>query len=975
MAMVGRFFREFSRSLKGWVFLVALVVYTVTLSQDVTMQSLPLTAKVAGWDWQPLASRPVLWLVTLPVKLLPEQYIPVALNFMSAVFAALCLSLLTHSMQLLPWSFPFRRTGREKLVASGATLLAVAWCGFEYNFWLHATAATGETLDLLILAAAVWCLLEYRFRNDLRRDRKHCRWLCAATAIWGVGLAENWAMPIIFPFFIGVIIWICREFFDKPFAKRLGLCLLAGFSVYALVPVINGLSPFSPWTFVEAWRVTLHTTKETLTLIYTGFWRVHPELAGFVMIYLSLPILLPLIRLRTEDVSSAFGADRIQLVLYYLACSTLVLACIWLEFDPTVGPRQIILHQFNWSLALLSFDYFTALSAGFLGGNLVMVMLLYLPNRGLSPEIHPESQKWPQLASQIRRVAFPVVVTLFVACAFALVIRNGPAILLSNSQKLTGFADLAVHSLPPGGGVILGDSAEESILIKDSLVQHRLLSWTVIDAKSLYLPSYRKSVERRSPGFWPVASKNKWLSASDTMLLLEYLAATNRLYCMQPGFNYLYDGLQLKPEKAVFRILPSPRPALPAADFQTNELFWDQAWRDNLQWVAEVCSAAVQAKPPENPSERWLKILKLARVVSYQSVLVGNWSSANLNSWGVELQRAGQLVAAQKRFAQAIALNPNNYAALVNKQCNADLQAGRVLSLTNTTQLAQELGNPTSLFTLVQRYGYIDDPSHCYLMGTTYQHYNLYARAIREFLRARELAPEVPAPGLALIQIYTRQQAYDKVIEVAHQMRQHIDKLSVAKSLNIQLSLEEAKSWLALGNVDNARKLLQPLYANPSDDSQLSKQIYQVALSAGDFNEAIKLVDRQITNHPGDLDLRINRAVALIQFGQGQEALAALDQVLAITNAPLARLNHGIASLKVGLLDVAEADFLQLRPLKIEPFWVNYNLGIIYAQKGDTNQAVVALNFSRNAVPPNSPLRKKAEAALKVLGITADGPK
>ena len=973
MPIIQKCIYELTRTLKGWVFLTALVLYTVTLSGDVTMQSLPLTAKVAGWDWQPLASHPVLWMLTLPFGWLPASIIPVALNFLSAVFAALCLGLLTHIMQLLPWSFPFRPSGHEKVITTVATLLAVVMCGFEFNFWLHATAASGESLDLLLLAAAIWCVMEYRFRNDQRRDRANRRWLNAAAIIWGVGMAENWAMIIDFPVFIGILLWALRlDFFKKRLARNLGLLVLAGFAIYALIPMLNGLSPFSPWSFVKSWHNTLHTTRETISLIYTGFWRVHPELAGFVVIYLSLPLLLPLIRLRSEEAFATVGVERLQLWFYYVACSALVLACLWLEFDPTVGPRQIILKQFNWSLPLLSFDFFTALSAGFLGGNLVMSF--YTKEAEVSPEIHPNWFKVLAIVNQIRRVAFPLALTLFTVFTVALAVRNLPAILGTNSEKLTTFADLAVQSLPPGGGVILGDNAEESILLKDCLARHGLSAWVVLDVKSLYLPEYRNTVARHAPGFWPAELKGKVLSSAEMLHLLQQLSDTNQVYCLQSGFNCFYEGFQLRPEKSIFKLVASPRPALPAGLIETNEVFWDEAWRNRLEKVGKISSAAMAVQQTNTVAERMLAGLKMAPVISYQSVLVGNWSSATLNSWGVELQRAGRLAAARKRFEQALALNPNNYAALVNRQCNYQLQARVVFSLTNATLLAQELGTPTSLFNLVQMYGYIDDPSLGYLIGTTYQQFGLYGQAIREYTRVRELAPEVPAPGLALIQIYSRQQAYDKVIALASEMRRHIDKLSVAESLNIQLSLEEARSWLALGKVAAARQLLQPLYAKLPADRSLASQIFQVALSAGDLDQALKLVERQMAGKPGDVDLQINRAAALIQLGRLPDALSALEQVLAVTNAPLARLNRGLANLRAGNDSAAEADFLKILPLQLEPFWVNYDLGGIATKRGDTNQAAGYFKAARAAVPPGTTQWKKAATALKGLGIAADGP-
>ena len=41
----------------------------------------------------------------------------------------------------------------------------------------------------------------------------------------------------------------------------------------------------------------------------------------------------------------------------------------------------------------------------------------------------------------------------------------------------------------------------------------------------------------------------------------------------------------------------------------------------------------------------------------------------------------GRLAAAQKRFEQALVLNPDNWSAAVDLQCNTNLQAGKKLDL------------------------------------------------------------------------------------------------------------------------------------------------------------------------------------------------------------------------------------------------------------------------------------------------------
>ena len=50
---------NFTRRLPLLVAIGALVLYGVTLSHGVTMNSLSLTAKVAGWDWTPMVGQPL----------------------------------------------------------------------------------------------------------------------------------------------------------------------------------------------------------------------------------------------------------------------------------------------------------------------------------------------------------------------------------------------------------------------------------------------------------------------------------------------------------------------------------------------------------------------------------------------------------------------------------------------------------------------------------------------------------------------------------------------------------------------------------------------------------------------------------------------------------------------------------------------------------------------------------------------------
>src|SRR5580698_3016887 len=80
--------------------LAMLLIYGVTLSREVTLSSLSLTAKLAGWDGAPFNGQPLLWLITLPLRMLPAGWMPVGINFFSATLAALTLGILARSLEL-----------------------------------------------------------------------------------------------------------------------------------------------------------------------------------------------------------------------------------------------------------------------------------------------------------------------------------------------------------------------------------------------------------------------------------------------------------------------------------------------------------------------------------------------------------------------------------------------------------------------------------------------------------------------------------------------------------------------------------------------------------------------------------------------------------------------------------------------------------------------------------------------------------
>ncbi len=185
------------RRLPLFAALAAFILYVCTMGSGVTSNSMPLMAKLAGWDPMPLVGQPLLWLFTLPLHLLPAAAIPLALKLFSAALAGVILWLRARTVQLLPWDHSWE--GANRLALTLPVFLACALCGLEFNFWQEATSSCGELLDLLPLVAVVWLLLEYNVRRQPR-------WLTAAPVIWGLGMAENWLLLLLLPFFVAAVI-------------------------------------------------------------------------------------------------------------------------------------------------------------------------------------------------------------------------------------------------------------------------------------------------------------------------------------------------------------------------------------------------------------------------------------------------------------------------------------------------------------------------------------------------------------------------------------------------------------------------------------------------------------------------------------------------------------------------------------------------------------------------------------------------
>src|ERR1039458_5615977 len=337
--------RRFVRDGLPWVVgAAALAVYLATLNPWMTLSSLPQVARANGWDWQPMLSRPLLYLLTCPFGWLPERWVPVALNGFAALCACLTLAMLARSVALLPHD----RVEQQRLLVQnqdGLLSLPNAWVpvvlatvalGLQMTFWENAIAATGEMLDLLLFAYVIRCLLEYRIQQ--RQS-----WLGRAAFVFGAAIANNWAMAGFLPLFVvalfrfrglslvnfhslpirdqdgeqsaapglaaesrplfyptesgdGLKVDVIRVKAESRFLLRMTLLGLAGLSLFLVLPLVQKFSPDSGLSFWQALHTAAASYKTTLQLFFGRFLWHNRDIALLLAAVSLLPVLLLSIR-------------------------------------------------------------------------------------------------------------------------------------------------------------------------------------------------------------------------------------------------------------------------------------------------------------------------------------------------------------------------------------------------------------------------------------------------------------------------------------------------------------------------------------------------------------------------------------------------------------------------------------------------------------------------------------------------------
>ncbi len=924
----------------------AFAVYGLTLNHWVSLLNLGAVAKISGWIWQPEVYNPVFFAVTYPFHWLPAAQIPVALNLFSAVCAALTLGLLARSVAILPHDRTDAQRQRERSDFSFLTgwtawlppVFAVVVCGLQLTFWENATNCTTEMFDLLLFAFVIRSLLEYRL--DEREGR-----LIVAAAVYGAGMAENWAMVGFLPVFVGAVIWIRGlSFFNLRFIKWMVLCGLAGMIFYLLLPSLATVSYKVPVTFWQALKQNLVAQWDVVKMFF-----VQPEVRKTLLL-LSPASLLPALGMAIRWRSSFGDSSKMGLALasfmFHVIHAILLFVCVWVAFDSPFSPRHL-----GFGIPFLTFYYLGALSVGYYSGYFLLVFGKAAEERSRERSRNRTHRQRPDPFQSINRVVI-VSVWLFAATAMTgMVYKNTPQIRDKNDDTFKKYTAFMEANLPPTGGILLSDDSHRTLLLKAALVRDgRAKEFLLADTEYLAVPAYHRYLNTISPKKWPdtisTFEATNGISPLHLIGLLAMLAKTNELYYLHPSFGYYFEQFYLEPHGLVYKLNTLPndtlRPPTPDKNLiSANEAFWAKA-------EAEAFAPIIRAVTPpdqnayESLGEKLLDRFHIAREPNPNASLAGTLYSRSLNLWGVQLQRVGDLTNAAAHFAMAQKLNPDNVVAQINLDFNRSLQAGQTVPIDLTKPTAAELGKYRTWSDVINENGPFDEPTFCFRNGVLLAGENgLSRQAVEPFERVRQLIPDNLATRLWLAQAYLTSRLPDRALDALREPMNQPDQFLLNTTNSTQVNVLAAYAYFQKDNNARGTELIEnEISRQPTNDLLLVTAV-QVYLKRGLYSNAIIIIDRKLQVAPEDPTWLFGKGYASIQNKAYPDAVAAFTELLKLqTNNSDALFNRAVAYLQSDRLDDSRADYQKLAQSFTNSFQIAYGLGEIAWRKHETNEAI-----------------------------------
>lgn len=968
--------RNFVPLLLPWLLGAAmLIVYWFTLNRWINLSNVGQVAQISGQTWQPQAFGPLTWLATLPLQWVSLATLPMALNLFSALCAAIVLALLARCVAILPQDRSEPQRLREKSDFAFLTgwqayfppMLAVLMLGLQLTFWQNATSFTGAMVSLVVFAAIVWQLLEYRLdESDWR--------LAVAAVLLGAGMAEDSVFVCFAPVFLAAIIWLKKlEFFHVRFLIRMALFWLAGLAFIFLLPIVAISTADFNLGFWEALKPNIRADW----LAVKSFKTIKISLAQAALSSL-LPILLMSLRW-----SASFGDNsRMGTVLasnmFHFVNAAVFTVCVWVMFDSPFSPQNLL------NSPALPLSFMTALSIGYALGYFLLVFTRKPEPTRRNPRpasVFPKPLMW--LCPFIVGGTFICAVV----CVVALAHKNHPIIKHVNDSTLLKFSQLTSENLPKPGAVLLTDPDpmwQAQTPLRSTLIQTVLArsgptkNYPILDTQSLNWAPYHRFIHRNFPDQIPSIINDTNMGGVphiEVLGMIGNIGRSNALAYLHPSYGTIFEDFYPEPHGLTYNMRSLPKDTLLPAPLtknliEENEAFWDRAIAELGPSVDKALNDAKNNAYEGNSPLNWVLMrLHARRTANQNALLVGIYCSRSLVDWGVRLQRAGELEKAAKRFQDAKRFNPENLVADINLDFNQTLRSGKPLELNPSRVSADNYGNFRNWNSLVTVNGPIDEISFNFVTGLVFVENGCLRQAAEQFTRVVQLMPDMLAVRYKIAQIYLFNRLPDRALEVIRPAIDTPAKYGINETNSTGLNILIASANFQKGDDAKAIRLIEKEVALHPDDEGLLITATQSFMNRGLYTNALHIIDAKLARTPEDLSWQFSKGFTSIMVGAYEDSVKAMTKVLAVqTNDPSARFNRALANFQLNKLDQARADYKVLQTEYTNNFQVAYGLGEIAWRKNEKPEALRNFEIYLENAPTNAPEYIGIRDRVKQLG-------
>ena len=909
----------------------AFIIYGITLNGWVSFHSLGTVARISGWMWQPKLDQPLTSIILYPFRLLPEAWIPLALNLFAAACAALVLLLLARSVALLPHD----RTHDERLhethelgllSKSSAWLppvLAAVLCGLQLSFWEHATSGTSEMIDLLLFAYIIRCLLEFRV------DQKQS-WLSRSAFLFAAGMANNWAMIGFLPVYIAALVWLKGlSFFQPRFLVRMACWGLAGSSLYLVLPLLHSASARPTMSFWMALKGNLKIQKDAL-LQFPRFS------AGALALTFLLPLLFIAIRWKSQKTQlgerNKFGLLASKMVFRFVHVFLLG-AFTWLALDLPLSPRKV-----GTGLALLTYYYLGALVAGYCAGYCLLVASGRMKNKS-------------QLSRAVKYLAKLNATGVFIflgVLPLLLFWRNLGPIRATNGPGVRELATQLYLHLPAGPSVVLSDDNRQLLLLQAELGAHgHDKDAILLNPRLLASGAYQDYMAARFPARWPAPPPGDRFDPTDPIRqrqLLSSFAAREPVVYLHPAFGFCFEFFADQPEGLLRRLTlrPAKSASVPSLDDQSvaaNEKYWQDLWASTLATLAKQTRNLPIAS--FLAADELVDGLQLRPERNFTSAMLGSIYSKALNAWAITLQRLGRWKEAGVWLRRAADLKPDNLSAQINLLYNERWQSGDKSRLNQDKvedQFRPQFEKYRNWEGALRDNGLVDEPTFLFEAARVLATGGYPRQAVTEFRRCVELAPDWLEPKLWLAQTWVALQDFEQALRVT-------ESVPVIPAQNqtsqAQLMFSRAVSLQGLGRTNEANACIERFVSQQQGQTEVLSTAAQLYLRTMQFGPALAILDRLVVRETNSPELLSNKALAELQLSRPEAAAQTLTKALALAPSNhMVRLNRAIAYLRARQLDAAGQDFQMVLVASPNSAPALSGLGEIAWRKKDTNAAL-----------------------------------